>query len=437
MRALVFATLALLVVLIVGVAAGAPQCRKPARHLCNHVLGAIGGAALAVGAALWLARGRASAAAPRPLGGGAEEPTALFHGESVPEGLVPLLEGITAAPGRDHRRARVPKTAAELELAPPYQAVHLKVNPVLSYGQRKLLIAEVGFLTRFGHLSREVVYAGAAPGVHIPLLAHLFPEHRFTLYDSGRFLFFGYPETWPRITRVERYFGNADAERLAERGVLFISDIRTGATDAEAGARAPADMRRQKAWVELLRPAAASLKFRLAWSGGTTQYFGGTLRLQAWAPKSTNETRLEFVGVPPAEGWDNEGYDRKLHFLNEGLRQWAFFAGALPSVPGVDHCFDCALEIATWEAYRVAGLPRRKLTVAALMGMASRALRQRLDVPPHGVRPETPMAEKREAFVAECKAGAFSCHPQARAKKRRRAAHNKRRARRSGETAAR
>ena len=49
----------------------------------------------------------------------------------------------------------------------------------LHIGQRKLLLAEVDFLTRHGHRSYNVVYAGGAPGIHFPLIEKLFPEHKF------------------------------------------------------------------------------------------------------------------------------------------------------------------------------------------------------------------------------------------------------------------
>jgi cap2 methyltransferase len=47
------------------------------------------------------------------------------------------------------------------------------------------LLVEIYFLTTYGHLSRNVVYAGAAPGMHIQYLSNLFPNHNFHLYDPN------------------------------------------------------------------------------------------------------------------------------------------------------------------------------------------------------------------------------------------------------------
>lgn len=51
------------------------------------------------------------------------------------------------------------------------------------WGQRKLFLSELYFLTKYSKLGKVVIYAGAAPGTHIEYLATLFPEHIFLLVD--------------------------------------------------------------------------------------------------------------------------------------------------------------------------------------------------------------------------------------------------------------
>ena len=58
---------------------------------------------------------------------------------------------------------------------------------VIHWGQRKLFLSELWFLTHYGHLAKNVVYAGAASGTHIPFLVTLFPDHYFILVDPGKF----------------------------------------------------------------------------------------------------------------------------------------------------------------------------------------------------------------------------------------------------------
>merc|ERR1739848_499715 len=69
--------------------------------------------------------------------------------------------------------------AAERE----YRPRHGELKTVGHWGQRKLMLAEVEFLTRFHGDASTVVYAGAAPGLHVPLMAELFPRLRFVLVD--------------------------------------------------------------------------------------------------------------------------------------------------------------------------------------------------------------------------------------------------------------
>jgi hypothetical protein len=55
------------------------------------------------------------------------------------------------------------------------------------WGQRKLLLSEIEFLTHYAEPGITVVYAGAAPGTHIPYLAGLFPGVSFVLVDPNKF----------------------------------------------------------------------------------------------------------------------------------------------------------------------------------------------------------------------------------------------------------
>jgi hypothetical protein len=73
-------------------------------------------------------------------------------------------------------------------------------------GQRKLLLSEIEFLTLFARPGDVVVYAGAAPGYHIPYLLDLFPFIKMVLVDP-------------------RQFGCQCTDRLAIRQVYFFSNV--------------------------------------------------------------------------------------------------------------------------------------------------------------------------------------------------------------------
>jgi hypothetical protein len=69
-----------------------------------------------------------------------------------------------------------------------------------------------------------VVYAGAAPGNHIPILSDLFPEIEFHLYDPAPFKI----NPSNKIKIYNQYFLDKDALDWKNKdNVYFISDIRT------------------------------------------------------------------------------------------------------------------------------------------------------------------------------------------------------------------
>ena len=82
-------------------------------------------------------------------------------------------------------------------------------------------MTELYFLTKYGHLSNKVVYAGAAPGNHIDYLSFLFPEHHFTLVDPNPFIV----KKSEKIEIINSYF--TDDMCKDYKNCLFISDIRT------------------------------------------------------------------------------------------------------------------------------------------------------------------------------------------------------------------
>ena len=66
-----------------------------------------------------------------------------------------------------------------------------------SWGQRKLIMMEISFLSRYSSPGDIVVYAGAAPGIHIPYLAGDFfaiSNHRIITYAEFLRLLISVPE---------------------------------------------------------------------------------------------------------------------------------------------------------------------------------------------------------------------------------------------------
>lgn len=192
-------------------------------------------------------------------------------------------------------------------------------------GQQKLYLMELLFLKKYGHLSDTIVYAGAAPGHHIPKLFKEFPNHRWILYD---------PETivsmpMNKVIFIKEYFKKSDASLYKDKGYLFISDIRS--LDPREGLKTEVnkaneavkrDMEAQKEWVEEGRFIMSMLKFRTPWEDGQMEYFDGDLYYQPWSGEFSPELRLMTKG--PLDGYKVYNYrdiDNKMFYHNSSRRR--------------------------------------------------------------------------------------------------------------------
>ncbi len=128
---------------------------------------------------------------------------------------------------------------------------------VVHYGQRKLFLSEVEFLTNVTNaLSNKVnkkivlIYAGAAPGNHIDLLSSMFPFVKFVLVDPAKFAI----EPTDNIAIYREFFTDEMSLELRQEYSdyvrLFVSDIRRagpglGLNDDLIETEVLADMRSQ------------------------------------------------------------------------------------------------------------------------------------------------------------------------------------------------
>ncbi len=233
------------------------------------------------------------------------------------------------------------------------------------WGQRKLLMSEVAFLTQHAQAGDTVLYVGAAPGEHIILLAcTLFPHLTFHCVDP-RPMAFGSPapeqldgaaRSPVNVTQEQGFFTSASAQHWqysaeANTGAaLVISDLRN--TQDEHSVQA--DMQLQADIVRAIKPRAALLKFRLPWGSGKTEYLPGSVWLQPYAQGRSTETRLWVTQPSGTCSWDHSEYEDRLFWFNTQLRaqygssrehRRRLGGGGLPA------CWDGWAEVAIWEGY--------------------------------------------------------------------------------------
>lgn len=219
----------------------------------------------------------------------------------------------------------------------PYDYNKILVN--VHWGQLKLFMSE--FFTFIYHLNLEnadVLYIGAAPGDHIYVLAQLFDNFHYHLYDTQKFDY--RLKELTNVTIYRKYFDDIELEKWKKKDrCVLISDIRTLSYNPRGFSKDSqkvneesvwSDMCLQQKWVEELNPYLSLLKFRLPFAydfileqGKTRRYLDGLVLRQVYNKPTSSETRLLVTGIEYKQ-WDIVSYERKLAYHNDKIRTQKF-----------------------------------------------------------------------------------------------------------------
>jgi hypothetical protein len=226
-----------------------------------------------------------------------------------------------------------------------------------NWGQRKLLLTEIQFLTNYYNLFQDkpkyVIYVGAAHGIHIPLLSNFFPDINFILFDPRKF---SISET-PKIKIYNRIFTNEDAVHYKNNltNYMFICDIRIrdieNVSDIEiVNKLINQDMKLQMDWHLILNPIKSHLKFRPPRDNIKFNYLAGLIFYQPWSGKHSLETRLVPFDNNMKE-YDSKIYNEELFYHNRITRKNYYYTNYNINPKFFCHCYDCALEITILKNY--------------------------------------------------------------------------------------
>ena len=182
----------------------------------------------------------------------------------------------------------------------------------INFGQLKLLLSEIQFINNYWDSDKIknpiILYIGAAGGEHINILAKLYPQFEYHLYDKPV-----EPFKWSenlfgndKITIYDKYFTDEDMDPWGNKdNVFLISDVRSlsyeRTEDEEIEKKnenlVDEDMRLQEKWVKNIKPVESLLKFRLPvpfdWQKEKNyKYFDGLVYFQQWELTASNELRI-------------------------------------------------------------------------------------------------------------------------------------------------
>ena len=200
------------------------------------------------------------------------------------------------------------------------------------WGQLKLLSSEFFVIMR--HLPdtvKTILYVGGANGSHIYVLAKMFPDLTFHLYDSQSFDKRLYK--LPNVKIYKKYYDEREMIKWKQKDIplFFISDIRNltydpSAKDDQVRVKNEEnvwnDMKLQEKWIKELQPQVSLVKFRLPFAydfvlreGKTRKYLDGQVCFQIYNKPTSSETRLLVKDIKETD-WDLLAYEKKMYYHN-------------------------------------------------------------------------------------------------------------------------
>jgi cap2 methyltransferase len=195
-----------------------------------------------------------------------------------------------------------------------------------------------------------VIYAGAAPGLHINCLSSLFPRLVFVLIDAKEF---SATET-EKIHFKRENFTTDLAKHYSEskHDILFICNVHTYNTNDNMQNNVLDDMENQLIWHKLIKPRASLLNFRLPRVSGNIKYFESDLLIEPWTSKRAIECRLVVDKDPKIVDYNVNGFEEAMMYFNNVTRIM-YYKHNMDDIDteGLDHCYDCRAEIFILQQY--------------------------------------------------------------------------------------
>ena len=209
----------------------------------------------------------------------------------------------------------------------------------MHWGQLKLLLSEIIHLANYKDEFDNIIYAGAAPGIHIVLLADLFPEKKFYLFDPNPIWDIRLKEKRNVFIKT-RYFDDGEARKLFRLGKKYflISDIRNldiGKAKKRNDENAQDnivenDMHIQFGFWRQVQPKFALFKFRLM-HDKKSKFPTGTIYLPIYGKNVTTESRLFIKNYNENDTllYDNKNYRDRMFYYHVNERNDAALAAMI------------------------------------------------------------------------------------------------------------
>ena len=107
-----------------------------------------------------------------------------------------------------------------------------------------------------------------------------------------------------------------------------------------------------KVWIQTIQPKLTAVRFELPYTPGSTTWLRGEIRFIPWGLGTSSQTMMFINDLRAEELYNHTWYSDAMFYFNTRTRK-SYYEHAITNGEGLDHCFDCNLEISNVTKYLV------------------------------------------------------------------------------------
>ena len=213
------------------------------------------------------------------------------------------------------------------------------IYSTLSWPERKYFVMILAFLSTFSKGGEHILLIGAEPAKFLLHLMPFFPSLTWEIWNSNNYdqrIRYRRKEVWsnPFPLNLNQRYQLPKLPNIARNDRIFIISFLQ-------------DLPFNQRLIQKIEPDESLVVFNPP-NIEKFKYLEGTALLQPWNDQNSNETMLIPKNNSEAT-WEGKRYYKQM--LDFNLRTRVRYYDHSVVSEGLDHCFDCAAEVAVWKLY--------------------------------------------------------------------------------------
>lgn len=241
-----------------------------------------------------------------------------------------------------------------------------------NWGQRKLLLTEIEFLTEYARNGKYlVIYIGDSQGLYINYLSDLFPDVDFVLIGMKKI-------DCKKTSRIQIRSGALIDKWInmyskSRENLLLICDVHTFGPLKDMEEYIQQDLENQIHWHSKLKPIASLLTFRFSRNKAMTKFLQGDIISSPWTSRQASHCRFIVLRDAQLTNYDNKRLLSALSYF-QNVTRTKYYEHDIDDLnsEGLDHCYDCCTEIYILHQYltKVQNVSDKRILDNAILQMS-------------------------------------------------------------------